>query len=163
VRPQQGDALDVVRHREDAEATERERDPLPATAFSGGNQAPELGICPAETCGGQYASAILRDSKCAQSAHSKEPAWKPAINRSERAQSPVVASLPWLHRAAPRAGRGAGHVRSAGPVFEEMVRDEEKHADWFESQLDAIERVGLSQYLAQQIKPGEAPPLRSVQ
>jgi bacterioferritin len=38
-----------------------------------------------------------------------------------------------------------------------MVRDEEKHADWFESQLDAIERVGLSQYLAQQIKPGEAP------
>jgi bacterioferritin len=36
-------------------------------------------------------------------------------------------------------------------VFEEMVRDEEKHADWFESQLDAIERVGIGQYLAQQI------------
>lgn len=27
-------------------------------------------------------------------------------------------------------------------VFEEMVRDEEKHVDWFEAQLDAIERVG---------------------
>ena len=27
-------------------------------------------------------------------------------------------------------------------VFEEMVRDEEKHADWFEAQLGAIERVG---------------------
>ncbi len=39
-------------------------------------------------------------------------------------------------------------------VFEEMVRDEEKHADWFESQLDAIERVGINQYLAQQIEPG---------
>ena len=39
-------------------------------------------------------------------------------------------------------------------VFEEMVRDEEKHADWFEGQLDAIERVGLAQYLAQQIEPG---------
>ena len=39
-------------------------------------------------------------------------------------------------------------------VFEEMVRDEEKHADWFESQLDAIERVGVNQYLAQQIDPG---------
>jgi len=38
-------------------------------------------------------------------------------------------------------------------VFEEMVRDEEKHADWFESQLDAIERVGVHQYLAQQIDP----------
>ena len=24
-------------------------------------------------------------------------------------------------------------------VFEEMVRDEEKHADWFETQLDAID------------------------
>jgi bacterioferritin len=36
-------------------------------------------------------------------------------------------------------------------VFEEMVRDEEKHADWFEGQLDAIERVGLNQYLAQQV------------
>ena len=36
-------------------------------------------------------------------------------------------------------------------VLEDMVRDEEKHADWFESQLDAIERVGLQQYLAQQV------------
>ena len=36
-------------------------------------------------------------------------------------------------------------------VFEEMVRDEESHADWFEGQLDAIDRVGLPQYLAQQI------------
>lgn len=36
-------------------------------------------------------------------------------------------------------------------VFEEMVRDEEKHVDWFESQLDAIERVGPQQYLAQQL------------
>jgi bacterioferritin len=42
-------------------------------------------------------------------------------------------------------------------VFEEMVLDEEKHADWFESQLDAIERVGLQQYLAQQISAGEGP------
>ena len=42
-------------------------------------------------------------------------------------------------------------------VFEEMVRDEEKHADWFESQLDAIERVCAAQYLAQQIDPGTAP------
>ena len=42
-------------------------------------------------------------------------------------------------------------------VFEEMVRDEEKHADWFEGQLDAIERVGLPQYLAQQIDSGQGP------
>jgi bacterioferritin len=37
-------------------------------------------------------------------------------------------------------------------VFEDMVRDEEKHADWFEGQLDAIARVGVAQYLAQQIE-----------
>ena len=42
-------------------------------------------------------------------------------------------------------------------VFEEMVRDEEKHADWFEAQLGAIERVGLPQYLATQISAGETP------
>ena len=41
--------------------------------------------------------------------------------------------------------------------FEDMVRDEEKHGDWFESQLDAIERVGLQGYLAQQIDAGHAP------
>jgi bacterioferritin len=37
-------------------------------------------------------------------------------------------------------------------VFEDMVRDEEKHADWFEGQLDVIAHVGLAQYLAQQIE-----------
>ena len=42
-------------------------------------------------------------------------------------------------------------------VFEEMVRDEETHADWFESQIDAIARVGVQQYLAQQIAAGEGP------
>ena len=42
-------------------------------------------------------------------------------------------------------------------VFEEMVRDEERHADWFESQLDAIERVGVQAYLAQHIVAGSGP------
>ncbi|KAA1425014.1 bacterioferritin [Mumia zhuanghuii] len=42
-------------------------------------------------------------------------------------------------------------------VFEDMVRDEERHADWFESQLDAIERIGIQQYLAQQVPSGEGP------
>ncbi|HWI44375.1 MAG TPA: bacterioferritin [Nocardioides sp.] len=42
-------------------------------------------------------------------------------------------------------------------VFEEMVHDEETHADWFEAQLDAIARVGVENYLAQQIAAGEGP------
>ena len=54
---------------------------------------------------------------------------------------------------------GAKECRELGDhgsaaVFEEMVRDEEKHADWFESQLDAIERIGVQQYLAQQLGEG---------
>lgn len=40
-------------------------------------------------------------------------------------------------------------------VFEEMVLDEERHADFFESQLDAIERVGLQNYLATQLSAEE--------
>lgn len=42
-------------------------------------------------------------------------------------------------------------------IFEEMARDEERHADWFEAQLDAIARVGLENYLAQQVDVGVNP------
>jgi bacterioferritin len=36
-------------------------------------------------------------------------------------------------------------------ILEEMVRGEEEHVDWFETQLQAIEQVGLQNYLSQQI------------
>ncbi len=39
--------------------------------------------------------------------------------------------------------------------FEEMVRDEEEHIDWLESQIEAIDQVGIEQYLAQQLGTGE--------
>lgn len=42
-------------------------------------------------------------------------------------------------------------------VFDEMVRDEETHVDWFDAQLQAIEAVGLQAYLAQQIDASKAP------
>ena len=42
-------------------------------------------------------------------------------------------------------------------VFEEMGREEEQHADWFESQLDVMARVGVQQYLAQQVDTGAGP------
>lgn len=42
-------------------------------------------------------------------------------------------------------------------IFEEMARDEERHADWFEAQLDAIARVGLENFLAQQVDVGVNP------
>ena len=49
------------------------------------------------------------------------------------------------------------HDHGTAAVFEEMVREEERHADWFEAQLQAIDRAGLPQYLAQQVPAGEAP------
>ncbi len=42
-------------------------------------------------------------------------------------------------------------------VFEEMVRSEEAHVDWFEAQLDAVERIGVSGYLAQQLDADQGP------
>ena len=48
--------------------------------------------------------------------------------------------------------RSLGDHGSAS-VFDEMVRDEERHADWFEAQLAAIEAVGAPAYLAQQVDP----------
>lgn len=37
-------------------------------------------------------------------------------------------------------------------VLEEVLRGEEEHADWLESQLELIRQVGESHYLAQQIR-----------
>ncbi len=42
-------------------------------------------------------------------------------------------------------------------VFDAMVLDEEGHADWFESQLQAIKAVGIGAYLTQQVEPGSGP------
>jgi bacterioferritin len=36
-------------------------------------------------------------------------------------------------------------------ILEEMVRGQEEHINWLETQLEAIEQVGLQNYLAQQI------------
>ena len=42
-------------------------------------------------------------------------------------------------------------------LFEAMALDEEKHADWFESQIEALMRIGLPQYLAQQMDADAGP------
>lgn len=46
---------------------------------------------------------------------------------------------------------------ASAAFFEDSVRDEEKHADWFEAQLDALGRVGAAQYLSQHIDAGDGP------
>ncbi|HET6652940.1 MAG TPA: bacterioferritin [Nocardioides sp.] len=82
-----------------------------------------------------------------------------SITVGETAEEMLRLALDSERAAVAQFNAGAAECHDLGDhgsaaVFEDMVRDEEKHADWFESQLDAIERVGLQQYLAQQIEPG---------
>ena len=85
-----------------------------------------------------------------------------AIRVGETAEEMLVLALDSEKAAVAQFNAAAKECHDLGDqgtasVFEEMVLDEEKHVDWFEAQLGAIERVGLPQYLAQQIPAGEAP------
>ena len=37
-------------------------------------------------------------------------------------------------------------------LLEEILRGEEEHADWLESQLDLVDQIGEAHYLAQQVR-----------
>ncbi|HYO40276.1 MAG TPA: bacterioferritin [Nocardioidaceae bacterium] len=79
-----------------------------------------------------------------------------AITVGEDAQEMLSLALESEKAAVAQFNAGAQESHTLGDhgtaaVFEEMVRDEERHAEWFESQLDAIKRVGLPQYLAQMV------------
>ena len=37
-------------------------------------------------------------------------------------------------------------------LLEDILEDEEEHANWLEAQLTLVEQVGLQNYLAQQVK-----------
>ncbi len=85
-----------------------------------------------------------------------------AIRVGETAEEMLVLALDSEKAAVAQFNAAAKECHALGDhgtasVFEAMVLDEEKHVDWFEAQLGAIERVGLPQYLAQQIPSGEAP------
>ena len=55
------------------------------------------------------------------------------------------------YNAAVRICSEAGDAGSKD-VFESMIADEERHADFLEAQLHSIKEMGLGPYLAQQIK-----------
>lgn len=85
-----------------------------------------------------------------------------AITVGERAEEMLTLALASEKAAVQQFNSSAEECHALGDhgtaaVFEDMVRDEEKHADWFDSQLDAVERVGIQQYLAQQLATGEGP------
>lgn len=82
-----------------------------------------------------------------------------AIQVGEDPEEMLRLALASEHAAVAQFNASAQECRDLGDhasasIFEEMARDEETHADWFETQLDAIARVGSAQYLSQQIEPG---------
>lgn len=44
------------------------------------------------------------------------------------------------------------HDDGSSLLFEKMLKDEERHADFLESQLHAIEEMGLEIYLSRQMQ-----------
>jgi bacterioferritin len=50
--------------------------------------------------------------------------------------------------------RGKGDNGTA-ELLEEILVDEEEHADWLEAQMTLVEQVGIQNYLAQQMKEEE--------
>jgi bacterioferritin len=85
-----------------------------------------------------------------------------AVTVGENAQEMLQLGLDGERTAVAQFNASAQECRTLGDhgtaaVFEEMVRDEERHVDWFESQLDAITRIGIQQYLAQQLDPTSSP------
>ncbi len=63
-------------------------------------------------------------------------------------------------RAIPRLNSGIELCRSVGDngtadLLEDILEDEEEHANWLEAQLVLVQQVGLANYLAEQITDDE--------
>ena len=79
-----------------------------------------------------------------------------AIRVGETAEEMLVLALDSEKAAVAQFNASAQECHDLGDhgtasLFEAMVLDEEKHADWFEAQIEALMRIGLPQYLSQQL------------
>jgi bacterioferritin len=68
----------------------------------------------------------------------------------------MQAGLTAEHAAVEHLRRAIAHCHNVGDfttraIFEEMIQGEERHLDMFETQLSAIQLVGLERYLSQQV------------
>jgi bacterioferritin len=75
---------------------------------------------------------------------------------SENVMEVLDAGLRSEYHAVETLGEAIAHCASAGDfttraLFEEMIRDEETHVDWFETQVETIRQIGIERYLAQQL------------
>ena len=79
-----------------------------------------------------------------------------AVRTGETAIEKLQLALDLEREAIERYNRGVDVARSKGDngtrqLLAELLVDEEEHADWLESQLDALAAVGEANYLAQQL------------
>lgn len=80
-----------------------------------------------------------------------------SVQVGESPQEHLQLSLEGERRAVDVFREAIGHMMQVADfttrnLLEEMVRDEEQHVDWLETQLEAIRRVGVELYLTEQIR-----------
>ena len=79
------------------------------------------------------------------------------INIGENVPEILRSDLALEHEALPRLNKSIATCTELGDngtreLLERILKDEEMHADWLESQIDQLEQVGTQNYLAAQIK-----------
>jgi len=80
------------------------------------------------------------------------------INIGETVKEQFTVDLALENEALPRLNAGIEQLRVSGDngsriLLESILTSEETHVDWLEAQLELIEQLGESAYLAQQINP----------
>jgi bacterioferritin len=81
------------------------------------------------------------------------------VNIGETVKEMFVCDLAFENDAIPRLNAGIEKCRESGDngtrlLLEKILAAEEEHVDWLEAQLDLIEQLGETNYLAQQVRPG---------
>ena len=79
------------------------------------------------------------------------------VNVGETVPEQFQLDLQVEYDAVKRLNEGIEACRSAGDggtrvLLERILREEEQHVDWLETQLETIKQVGLERYLSEQIK-----------
>jgi bacterioferritin len=83
------------------------------------------------------------------------------VNVGQTVDEQLRVDLDLEKRAIPLLNQGIEQCRAAGDngtadLLEDILEDEEEHANWLEAQLTLIAQVGLQNYLAQQVKHEES-------
>jgi bacterioferritin len=83
------------------------------------------------------------------------------INIGQTVPEMFAIDLATEYDAVKRFNAGIEQVRAAGDngtreILEKMLREEEEHVDWLETQQEAIRQIGAERYLAEQLKKGES-------